>query len=103
MKRIYCDEVIELTTEEGKEFCLKLYDLFEDAYKSLLEDNYKIFLSIIYDYIRDKFNLPNKLLTMGKRDDGAAVFAMFPKEPDGGRYKVGCDEESKRIYILVEE
>lgn len=102
MEKIYCDEVIELTTEEGKEICLKLYDLFDDAHKSLEKDNYKIFTSIIHNYIREKFNLPNKLFTIAKREDGTAVFVLFPKEPDGNSYKTCWDEESKRIYILVD-
>ena len=102
MEKIYCDEVIELTTEEGKELCLKLYDLFDDAHKGLEEDNYKIFLSIIHDYIREKLNLPNKLFTMAKREDGTAVFVMFPKEPDGNQYKTCRDDESEPIYILVD-
>lgn len=102
MEKIYCDEVIELTTEEGKELCLKLYDLFDDVHKGLEEDNYKIFLSITHDYIREKFNLPNKLFTMAKREDGTAVFVMFPKEPDGNQYKTCRDDESGPIYILVD-
>lgn len=102
MNRIYSDEVIELTTEEGKEICLKVYDLLDDAHKCLKEDNYKTFVSIIHDYIREKFNLPNKLFTMAKREDGTAVFVMFPKEPDGNSYKTCFDEESKLIYIMVD-
>ena len=101
MEKIYSDEVIEFTTEESKELCLKLYDLLDDAYKGLEEDNYKIFLSITYDYIREKFNLPNKVFSMAKREDGTAVFVLFPKEP-GGQYKTGYDEESKCIYIMVD-
>jgi hypothetical protein len=102
MERIYCDEVIELTTEEGREICLKLYDLFDEAHKCFNEDNYKTFLSIVHNYTREKFNLPNKLFTMAKREDGTAVFVMFPKEPDGNQYKTNRDEESKEIYILVD-
>lgn len=102
MEKIYSDEVIELTTEEGKEICLKVYDLLEDAHKGLKEDNYKFFVSMIHGYIREKFNLPNKLFTMAKKEDGTAVFVMFPKEPDGNRYNTYRDEESKLIYIMVD-
>ena len=102
MKRIYSDEVIEYTTEEGKEICLKLYNFFDEAHKCLDEDNYKTFVSITNNHIREKFNLPNKLFVMAKREDGTAVFVMFPKEPDGNQYKTGYDEESKCIYIMVD-
>lgn len=102
MERIYCDEVYEPTTEEGKEIYLKLYDLFVEAQKCFNEDNYKTFVSIVYNYIREKFNLPNKLFTMVKREDSTAVFVLFPKEPDGNHYKTGYDKELKLIYILVD-
>lgn len=102
MNRIYCDEVYEPATEEGKEIYLKLYDLFNEVERCLSKDNYITFASIFYNYIREKFNLPNKLFTMAKREDGTAVFVMFPKEPDGNQYKTGRDEESKLIYILVD-
>jgi hypothetical protein len=39
---------------------------------------------------------------MAKREDGTAVFVLFPKEPDGNHYKTGYDEELKRIYILAD-
>jgi hypothetical protein len=102
MGRIYCDEVYEPATEEVKEIYLKLYDLFDEAPKCFNEDNYKTFVSIVYNYIREKFNLPNKSFTMAKREDGTAVFVLFPKEPDGNHYKTGYDEELKRIYILAD-
>ena len=102
MERIYCDEIIESVTEEGKEIYLKLYDLLNEVQKCFDEDNYKAFTSIFYNYIREKFNLPNKLFAMAKREDGTAAFVLFPKEPDGNYYKTGFDEELKLIYILVD-
>lgn len=102
MERIYCDEIYEPTTEEGKEIYLKLYDLFDKVGKCLNEDNYKTFASIFYNYIREKINMPSKVFTMAKRVDGTVVFAIFPKEPDGSIYKTGYDDESKRLYILVD-
>ena len=101
MERIYYDEVYESTTEEGKELYLKLYNLFNEA-QYMNEDNYKTFVSIFYNYIREKFNLPNKIFTMAKTEDGTVVFVLFPKEPDGNHYKIYYDEERKLIYILVD-
>ncbi len=101
MERIYYDEVYESTTEEGKELYLRLYNLFNEA-QCLNEDNYKTFVSVFYNYIREKFNLPNKIFTMAKTEDGTVALVLFPKEPDGNHYKIYHDEESKRIYILVD-
>jgi hypothetical protein len=102
MERMYHDEVYESATEEGKELYLRLYNLFNEAQKCLNEDNYKTFVSVFYNYIREKFNLPNKIFTMAKTEDGTVVFVLFPKEPDGNHYKTYYDEESKLIYILVD-
>lgn len=102
MERMYYDEVYESATEEGKELYLRLYNLFNEAQKCLNEDNYKTFMSVFYNYIREKFNLPNKIFTMAKTEDGTVVFVLFPKEPDGNHYKTYYDEESKLIYTLVD-
>ena len=101
MEKIYYDEVYESKTEEGKELYLRLYNLFNEA-QYLNEDNYKTFVSVFYNYIREKFNLPNKIFTMAKTEDGTVVFVLFPKEPDGNHYKTYYDEERKLIYILVD-
>lgn len=102
MERMYYDEVYKSATEEGKELYLRLYNLFNEAQKCLNEDNYKTFVSVFYNYIREKFNLPNKIFTMAKTEDGTVVFVLFPKEPDGNHYKTYYDEELKLIYILVD-
>lgn len=101
MERIYCDEVCKLATEELKEYFLKLYNLAEEAQRCLDEDNYKIFVSIFYNYVREKLNLPNKVFTMAKVED-EVVIVLFPKEPDGNHYGTNYDEGQKLIYILAD-
>lgn len=104
MKRIYCNEAYEVATEEAKEFLLKVYNLAEAAQRCFDEENYLFFVSIFYNFIREKFNLPNKVFTIAKSKDNMQVqFVLFPKEPDGTPYKALYDEERKSIYILVEE
>ena len=101
MKRIYCDEVYKLETEELKEHFLKLYNLAEEAQRCFDEYNYKIFVPIFYNYVREQLNLPNKLFTMAKSED-EVVIVLFPKEPDGNHYRTNYDEEQGLIYVLVD-
>ena len=92
---------MNLQLKKAKKLYLRLYNLFNEA-QCLNEDNYKTFVSVFYNYIREKFNLPNKIFTMAKTENGTVVFVFFPKEPDGNHYKTYYDEESKLIYILVD-
>lgn len=104
MKRIYCNETCEVTTEEAKELLLKLYNLACEAQRCFDEENYLFFVAVFYNYIREKFNLPNKVFTIAKSKDNMQVqFVLFPKEPDGTPHQALYDEELKSIYILVEE
>ena len=103
MERIYHDEVYSPVNEEANEFLLNLCELAKNAYECFDEDNYKNFILDLYNNIREKFNLPNKVLVIAKSEDGTeAHIVLFPKEANGNYYKVDFDEELKLLYISIE-
>lgn len=103
MGRIYCDEVCNPKTEEATEFLLKIYNHAMTAQECLDEDNYKAWVLIFYNFVREKLNMPNKVFSIVKsKDNTQAQIVLFPKEPDGNYYEIGFDEELKLPYILVD-
>lgn len=104
MEKIYCDEVITPKTKEATEFLVKMYDHAKAAQNCFDKDNYIIWVSVFYNHIREKLNMPNKVFSLAKSEDNTlAQIILFPKEPDGNYYKTGFDEELKLYYILVED
>lgn len=103
MERIYCDSVTKAENEEFNELLLKIVSISKEATDKLNKKDLKIWLYNFHNYIREKFNLPNKLFTIiANEDNTKAQMIFFPKEPDGNYYQPFYDEELKQIYILVD-
>ena len=103
MERIYCDEIYRPTTKEANRFLLELYDYAKMTKEHFDEDAYRNFVSCLYNSIRKKYNLPNKMLAIAiNKDETEACIALFPKEPDGSYYKTSFDKELNRAYILID-
>lgn len=104
MKRIYCDEICNPKTEEATEFLLTMYDNAMTAQEYFDEDEYKTWVRIFYNNVREKLKMPNKVFSIVKsRDNTQAQIVLFPIKPDGTYYKVCHDEELNLPYILVGE
>lgn len=105
MKRLYCENVIyyPANDEINKEW-LVLANMEEKAEELLSEEDYRIFITYSHKTIREMVGLPNKLFTFQiYENDTKARIIIFPKEPDGNKYKGHIDEETKQPYILIEE
>ena len=104
MKKLYADGCYHPKDEATNEYFLQLVNMEKSAKEAMNEDEFKSWVFCLHNYIREKLELPNKLLGLGYNSDFTkANIAVFPKEPDRNYYKIFIDEELKKPYILVNE
>lgn len=99
--RIYGTSVIRANNEKTKEVFSKLYDMENGAEEKFGIDNLPSFNRYSHDFIRQVFDLPNKVFALAKNKE-EVVIVLFDKEP-GANYKVYIDDETHQPFIEVDE
>ena len=88
---------------EGNDILFEIKNFLKTKKLELTEENYKLLVIKVHNELREKFDLLNKVFTVGVNKEGTkAAILYFPKEPDGKCYEAQKDEDG-RIYIIVDE
>lgn len=108
---IGCKEDSKETKEyNGRQYLISVAETVDFINNDInLDDDTKSYLiSEYFNKIRNKFDIPNKLICLFYKHDknnsiNSAMIILFDIEPDGNVYHAEFDEEKGEFYIEIDD